>query len=478
MGDDASKREDGELLDPAHPATRGTSRLRELTPKAMWTTAVVITVLTTAAVVLLWWPATSGLNGSALVTARFDALKIGLSIGVGSGGVVALYLTWRRQHATEVDLDTRERTLAHQEAVAADTKRHQERIAEDSRLDATERRITELYTKAVEQLGSDKAPVRLGGLYALERLAQDNESQRQTIVNVLCAYLRMPEPPTISDEGEVPDRRTLQREYAQEIEVRDAAQRILTSHLKVQNNATNWGSRDLDLSGAHLRSIDLRDCSVGSARFVDANFSGESNFNDSIFTKGGVFFGAKFSGSALFNRSKFSDLTVFYSAKFESTAAFSGTEFSDSAEFDHAEFGGVAYFADADLMGGGSFTGTAFKSGATFRDAKVGDELGLDSSLFKGKVTFSGARFSGPVLLEKTIFTGDVKCNQCSFSDRLSVTDAKFHLEANFTSSNFAKIPNFHHAEFSRDPMFGGARLNGVEFDFENDWRRNRRSVE
>lgn len=33
---------------------------------------------------------------------------------------------------------------------------------------ARERRITELYTKAVEQLGSDKAPVRLGGLYALE----------------------------------------------------------------------------------------------------------------------------------------------------------------------------------------------------------------------------------------------------------------------------------------------------------------------
>ena len=58
--------------------------------------------------------------------------------------------------------------------------------------DATERRITELYTKAVEQLGSDKAPVRLGGLYALERLAQDNPAHRQTIVNVICAYLRMP----------------------------------------------------------------------------------------------------------------------------------------------------------------------------------------------------------------------------------------------------------------------------------------------
>jgi hypothetical protein len=61
--------------------------------------------------------------------------------------------------------------------------------------DATERRVTELYTKAADQLGSDKAPVRLAGLYALERLAQDNPSQRETIVNVICSYLQMPYTP-------------------------------------------------------------------------------------------------------------------------------------------------------------------------------------------------------------------------------------------------------------------------------------------
>ena len=48
---------------------------------------------------------------------------------------------------------------------------HQEIATELTDRDATERRITELYTKAVEQLGSDKAPVRLGGLYALDRVS-------------------------------------------------------------------------------------------------------------------------------------------------------------------------------------------------------------------------------------------------------------------------------------------------------------------
>ena len=51
-----------------------------------------------------------------------------------------------------------------------------EQSQKDTVTDATERRVTELYTKAADQLGSDKAPVRLAGLYALERLAQDNPS--------------------------------------------------------------------------------------------------------------------------------------------------------------------------------------------------------------------------------------------------------------------------------------------------------------
>lgn len=58
----------------------------------------------------------------------------------------------------------------------------------------------ELYAKAVEQLGHEKAPVRLGALYSLERLAQDKPERRQVVVDVICAYLRMPFSPTPSRE--------------------------------------------------------------------------------------------------------------------------------------------------------------------------------------------------------------------------------------------------------------------------------------
>ncbi|MFI6604841.1 hypothetical protein ACIBHX_52220 [Nonomuraea sp. NPDC050536] len=57
--------------------------------------------------------------------------------------------------------------------------------------------VTDRYGKAIEQLGSAQAPVRLGGLYALEQLGQNtpDPALRQTIVDVICAYLRMPYTP-------------------------------------------------------------------------------------------------------------------------------------------------------------------------------------------------------------------------------------------------------------------------------------------
>jgi hypothetical protein len=157
--------------------------------------------------------------------------------------------------------------------LAVRRQHHQEVATSLTDLDATERRITELYTKAVEQLGSDKAPVRLGGLYALERLAQDNPAHRQTIVNVICAYLRMPFSPTTpvsklepeateAPEGVAAKTETntaaLSDTWHQERRVRLTAQRILAEHLRDDRakdkrstdppSARFWPNIRLDLS--------------------------------------------------------------------------------------------------------------------------------------------------------------------------------------------------------------------------------------
>lgn len=53
-----------------------------------------------------------------------------------------------------------------------------------------EEQITERFTRAIDQLGSDKLEVRLGGIYALERIAKDSEKDCWAIMEVLTTYLR------------------------------------------------------------------------------------------------------------------------------------------------------------------------------------------------------------------------------------------------------------------------------------------------
>jgi hypothetical protein len=50
--------------------------------------------------------------------------------------------------------------------------------------------ITGRFTAAVEQLGSASAEVRIGALYALERIAVDSREDRSTIAEVLCSFVQ------------------------------------------------------------------------------------------------------------------------------------------------------------------------------------------------------------------------------------------------------------------------------------------------
>jgi hypothetical protein len=54
-----------------------------------------------------------------------------------------------------------------------------------------EGQITDRFTKAIEQLGNKKhLTVRLGGIYALERIARDSSKDHWQIMEVLMAYIR------------------------------------------------------------------------------------------------------------------------------------------------------------------------------------------------------------------------------------------------------------------------------------------------
>jgi hypothetical protein len=61
--------------------------------------------------------------------------------------------------------------------------------------------LTDRYSKAIEHLGDSKVDVRLGGIYALERVAADSPTDRSAIIEVLCAFVRVHTDPVYRPAG-------------------------------------------------------------------------------------------------------------------------------------------------------------------------------------------------------------------------------------------------------------------------------------
>lgn len=347
-----------------------TAPRRPLRPISRWWVIFGVAAVGAGIWASTWWllDQTDGLSGAAEATARIDAIKTGLSVGAGTGGAVALLLAMRRQWLSERD-------QAHREQVADATQAHAERVASANEHDALERRITDLYVKAVDQLGSDRAAVRLGGLYALERLGQNHPGLRQTVVNVLCAYLRMPYTPPPEDAA--PGDAELARSR-EELQVRHTAQDLLATHLRDEEYRgqraeselppTYWPGMSLDLSGAHLDGFSLIDCRVDSLECHDTRFAGEAMLRglhcDLAFFQSAVFEGhTDFRGlnveiDVWFSYSTFATEVWFHTDEFYPRtnlghhAGFRGATFSIGARFNGATFSGSADFTDAEYEQG------------------------------------------------------------------------------------------------------------------------------
>jgi uncharacterized protein YjbI with pentapeptide repeats len=308
-------------------------------------------------------------------------------------------------------------------------------------LDATERRITELYTKAVEQLGSDKAPVRLGGMYALERLAQDNPAHRQTIVNVLCAYLRMPFPPTAptsepkpeADEvPEVPSSDTkmgpiaLSSTWQQEGHVRLTAQDILTEHLRSRGAASKhiadslgtrfWPDIRLDLTGATLIDFTFFRVVVAEAWFAGATFTGTAQFGEATFTGIAWFRGATFTSNATFSRAAFTGLANFSETTFADDVWFSMATFATDANFNKATFGGDATFYKTTFDGTAEFQPATFAGDTTFYDTTFGGCAWFSGTAFAERAGFSGATFTDDASFQDVTFGGRTEFSGATFA--------------------------------------------------------------
>ncbi|WP_406071593.1 pentapeptide repeat-containing protein [Micromonospora sp. NBC_01638] len=367
-------------------------------------------------------------------TLRIDAIRTGLTVIAGTGGGLALLLAARRQWIAERsqrhqetvaarDQAHRDRVQAHAESVADATQRQQDRQSEAAEHDAAERRLTELYTRAVELLGNDSAAVRLGGLHALERLGQDNPEQRPTIVAVLCAYLRMPTP---DDEP-------------RETEVRRTAQRVLTRHLHA-DDAAYWLVVTLDLTGARLVDFDAAGCTLVDADFTGAVFTGATSF------VGATARGRLGLGAAVFGDVRFDDLTadaevVLDDVRFGGQASFDRAGFLGGLSCRRSSFAGPTSFGRTTFDQPTSFDGTRFVDDASFREAIFQGSLSVEHTEFGGLAEFRSARFASMALFRWTVFGAEALFEQARFTDSANFGRARFHSAASFEGAQFSRRP-------------------------------------
>jgi len=308
--------------------------------------------------------------------------KDSLTVGIGAGGLLALYVSFRRQMVSERDHNL------------------QSGVAKNNQHDATEKRVTELYGKAVDQLANNSPAARLAALYALERLAQTNKPYRQTIVDLICGYLRIrrdvPKPDSPLEADATAGADASSAPGRDEAEVRATAQKILKAHLN-KDDALNeaqefWPDTRLDLHGARLEDFSLRECQLGYVDFRNAEFVGEADFVSARFKDEVDFDGAVFRGKATFG-----------AAKFSKYASFEGIECCARTSFENATFEKHGSFEES-----------------TFRETFIADGMEVDSD-----IGFDSSEFFGNVYIRRANFIHAAVFDNCMFHDGLQMTNTK-----------------------------------------------------
>lgn len=173
-----------------------------------------------------------------------------------------------------------------------------------------EGQITDRFTKAIEQLGAvdsdgkKKLEVRLGGIYALARIANESERDHWPIMEVLCTYVRVyaPRKPCVSAEPTANDIQGIQtagpiaediqailtvlggrdRKYEREDQCLDLSKTDIHGANLFRANLRFANLRDAELSLANLSRADFYHADLSGANLSATNGLSESQLDAAI----------------------------------------------------------------------------------------------------------------------------------------------------------------------------------------------------
>ena len=386
------------------------------------------------------------------------------AILLATGGLIGLIALGETRRKNDNDREAAENLRDHQQDMLNQQKKQfrkqikkQQQQFEANAFKERKAERRERYTKAVEQLGDEKAPIRMGGVYTLvglvdEWLEEENLSEPerfkegQVIINNLCAYIRSPftlashydelSNPTPTPKGIYKDKK--EKFYADkatldsETDVRLSI--IKEIHDRIQGPDKNtpgaWSDFEYDFSGStFFYPVDL----------TKSYYTKPINFSGSTYRKEAYFSRSTYQGEAYFSRSTYQGEAYFTGSTYEGWAYFSGSTYQNLADFT-----GSTYNESEVNFSGSTYEGEADFTGSTYNES----EVNFHGSTYKGVANFSGSTYEGEADFRGSTYEKGVTFSTSYFSPSTYVGEANFSGstytgKANFSGSTYLRLANF-----------------------------------
>ena len=377
----------------------------------------------------------------------------------------------------------------------------------------------ERYTKAVEQLGNEKALVRMGGMYTLiglvdEWLLDENldytEKVRegQVIVNNLCAYIRSPfilasyydelSEDKPSSEGFYKDNQqkfyTDKAEFKSEADIRLSI--IKEIHSRLQNPEINtpgtWSDFEYDFSGStFFYPVDLTNSYYtkpvnfsgstyqGDADFESSTYQSRADFSDSIYRCWADFRSSTYQSQANFSGSTYQDGATFNGSTYTGWANFNCSTYREGAYFSSSTYQSEVYFNSSIYREGADFNFSTYQGWADFNYSTYQSEADFSDSTYQGKADFSDSTYREGAYFSSSTYQNEVYFNDSTYEGKAEFIGSTYREEANFSGSIYQSEATFMSstyqsgADFSDSTYRGGADFGNSIYQEEADLSRS-----
>ena len=457
-------------------------------PKKYFITRVLVTGITGGAFALLLPIAvkstTTGVGG------------LRHSILLATGGLLAILTLGETRRKNDID------KRKNKQEKKKNDKDHRRQVRAERR---------ERYTKAVEQLGDEKAPVRMGGVYTLVGLVDEwleDESiekyeyrlkEGQVIINNLCAYIRSPFTLASRYYELSQDTPTTEVIYKNDQQKSHKKWQIISNNLYAcirsrftpdsrhddlsqDNPKASYKNREQEFYADKATLESEADVRLSIIKEIHDRLQGPEENTPGTWSD----FEYDFSGSTFFYPI---DLTNSYYAKpinfsgsiyqegadFRGSTYQEGADFSDSTYEGEVDFAGSAYHGRVDFAGS-TYQGWADFAGSTYqyvtfstsdRHSTYQDVADFAGSTYHGRVDFAGSTYQ-----YVTFSTSTISDRQSIYQDVVNFSGSTYEDNAIFIGSTYAKDVTFSTSDYQKVVNFSDSIYYG-RADFSGSTHQN-----